>query len=143
MSQCYDRKLVGSKGKGRISKQVFKKKKKLYRPFSWMGFNCLKARATSQKFLVLILSTSEGWKAEKKTKHAKFSEQRTLLPPDTLTYVCESGGKKCSFFGKFGVLCFLETIVLRFALLPYYRQTVTGNYDRGVSGVVTYIKTLY
>ena len=24
------------------------------------------------------------------------------------------------FFGKFGVLCFLETPVLRFALLPYY-----------------------
>ena len=29
--------------------------------------------------------------------------------------------KKCSFFGKFGMLCFLETPVLRFALLPYYR----------------------
>ena len=28
--------------------------------------------------------------------------------------------KKCSFFGKFGVLYFLETPVLRFALLPYY-----------------------
>ena len=49
-------------------------KKKLYRPFLWMGFNCLKATATSkavyflplspQKFLVLTLSTSEGWKAE-------------------------------------------------------------------------------
>ena len=38
------------------------------------------------------------------------------------TYVCVSGGKKCSFFGKFGVLCFLETPVLRFALLPYYRR---------------------
>ena len=25
-------------------------------------------------------------------------------------------------FGNFGVLCFLETPVLRFALLPYYRQ---------------------
>ena len=24
-----------------------------------------------------------------------------------------SGGKKCSFFGKFGVLCFLVTPVLR------------------------------
>ena len=32
------------------------------------------------------------------------------------------GGKKCSFFGKFGVLCFLETPVLRFALMPYYRR---------------------
>ena len=33
-----------------------------------------------------------------------------------------SWGKECSFFGKFGVLCFLETPVLRFALLPYYRR---------------------
>ena len=31
-------------------------------------------------------------------------------------------GKKCSFSGKFGVLCFLETPVLRIALLPYYRR---------------------
>ena len=35
-------------------------------------------------------------------------------------YVCVSGGKKCSFFGKFDVLCFLETPVSRFALLPYH-----------------------
>ena len=41
----------------------------------------------------------------------------------TRTYVCVSGGKKCSFFGKFGVLCFLETLILRFALLRYYRKT--------------------
>ena len=32
--------------------------------------------------------------------------------------------KKCSFFGKFDVLCFLEIHVLRFALLPYYGQSV-------------------
>ena len=37
-------------------------------------------------------------------------------------YVCVSGGKKCSFFGKFSVFCFLKTSVLRFALLPYYRR---------------------
>ena len=42
----------------------------------------------------------------------------------TPTCVCVSGGKKCSFFGKFGVLCFLEIPVLRFALLPYYRRIV-------------------
>ena len=40
------------------------------------------------------------------------------------TNMCVSGGKKCSFFGKFGVLCFLETPVFRFALLPYYRRFV-------------------
>ena len=33
-----------------------------------------------------------------------------------------SGRKKCSFFEKFGVLCFLATSVLRFVLLPYYRR---------------------
>ena len=41
----------------------------------------------------------------KKTKHVKFSEER-----------------KFPFFGKFGVLCFLVTPVLRFAFLPYYQR---------------------
>ena len=39
--------------------------------------------------------------------------------PNTCAY---QGVKKCLFFGKFGLLCFLETPVLRFALLPYYRR---------------------
>ena len=34
------------------------------------------------------------------------------------------GVKNVCFCGKFGVLCFLETPVLRFALLPYYRRIV-------------------
>ena len=37
--------------------------------------------------------------------------------------MCVSGGKKCLFFGNFGVLCFLETPVLRFALLLDHRRT--------------------
>ena len=41
-------------------------------------------------------------------------------------YVCVSGGKKCSFFGKFGMLCFLETPVLRFSLSPYYWRLMLG-----------------
>ena len=45
-------------------------------------------------------------------------ENENFLPPDTHTYVCVSGGKKYSFFGKFGVLCFLVSSVLRIALLP-------------------------
>ena len=36
-------------------------------------------------------------------------------------------GKKCLFFGNFGVLCILETPVLRFALLPYYRRYYLAN----------------
>ena len=55
----------------------------------------------------------------KKAKHAKISEKKTFLTSDTHTYVCVSGGKKCLFFGNFDMLCFLETPVLRFALLPY------------------------
>ena len=47
-----------------------------------------------------------------------------FLPPNTDAYVCVSGYKKCSFFGKFGMLCFLETPVLTFALLPYYRRVL-------------------
>ena len=61
----------------------------------------------------------------KKTKHVKFSEKRTfLLRVRTLMCVSGkgSGGKKCSFFGKFGVFCFLETPVLR---LPYYRRDLS------------------
>ena len=59
----------------------------------------------------------------KKTKHAKFSEKWTFLTP-WYAHVRKgvSEGNKCSFFGKLGVLCFLETLVLRFALLPYYQQ---------------------
>ena len=53
-----------------------------------------------------------------------FPKNERFLHSDTHTYVCVSGGKKRSFFGKFGVLCLLVTSVLRFALLPYYRRNV-------------------
>ena len=43
-----------------------------------------------------------------------FWKKEHFLPPDTHTYVC-------SFFGKSGMLYFLETPILRFAFLPYYR----------------------
>ena len=50
----------------------------------------------------------------------------------TSAYVCMSEGKKYSFFGKFGVLCFLITPVLRVALLPYYRPYLP--YHQAVKG---------
>ena len=40
------------------------------------------------------------------------------------SYVWVPAGKKCSFFGKFDVLCFLKTPVLRFALLRYYQRYI-------------------
>ena len=60
----------------------------------------------------------------KKTKHTK---KRTFLTPWYAhePNLCASRVKKCSFFRKFGMLCCLETPVLRFALLPYYRRMVT------------------
>ena len=45
-----------------------------------------------------------------------------FLLPDTHTYVYVSEGKKCSFFEKFGVLCFLVTSILKFVLSSYYRR---------------------
>ena len=51
-----------------------------------------------------------------------FPKNEHFLPPDTHTNVCASRGNNCSFFGTFGVLYLLETPVLRFAFLPYYRQ---------------------
>ena len=35
-------------------------------------------------------------------------------------FLCVSRGKKYLFFGKFGIFCFLETLVFRIAILPYY-----------------------
>ena len=53
----------------------------------------------------------------RKQSTPNFPKRRTLLTP------WYAGGKKCSFFGKFGVLRFLETPVFRFfALSPYYQR---------------------
>ena len=58
----------------------------------------------------------------RKQSTPNFPKNEHFLLPDTHTYVCVSGGKKCSFFGKFGVLCFFEIPLLRFALLSYYQR---------------------
>ena len=56
----------------------------------------------------------------RKQNTPNFPKNEHFLPPDTHMYVCVSVGKKCSFFGKFGILCFLVTSVLKFAFLAYY-----------------------
>ena len=43
---------------------------------------------------------------QEKQNTPNFPKNEHFLPPETHTYVCVSGGKKPSFFGKFGVLCF-------------------------------------
>ena len=64
-----------------------------------------------------------------KTKHAKFSEKINVSYPLIHTRTCAYQGVRnvqvfllLFFFGKFDVLCFLVTSVLRFALLPYYQR---------------------
>ena len=51
---------------------------------------------------------SENGVSRKQSK-LNFQKNEHFLPADKGTYVCVSGSKKCLFFGKFGVLCFLET----------------------------------
>ena len=58
----------------------------------------------------------------KKQSTPNFPKNEHFLPPNAHAYVCVSGGKKCSFYGKFDVLCFLETRVSRFAILLYSRR---------------------
>ena len=54
-------------------------------------------------------------------KARQIFRKRSISYPLTHTYVRIGGYEML----KFGVLCFLETSVLRFALLPYYRQKET------------------
>ena len=81
----------------------------LYRKTAWL------------KVSTDVLEFAFQFSRQKKSSFKKYTTYSLL---SLKSYVCLSGGKKCSFFGKFGVLCFLETTVLKFALLPYYRQNI-------------------
>ena len=69
-----------------------------------------------------ILIQYVGYKTEVTNLKTHVSRKQTTS--DFLMCVCISGGKKGSFFGKLNALCFLETPVFRFALLPYYIHTL-------------------
>ena len=59
-----------------------------------------------------------GWISKRVFQENKA---RQIFRKSSISYpLCVSGSKKCSFFGEFGVVSFLETPVLRFALSPYY-----------------------
>ena len=59
-----------------------------------------------------------------------------------ILFVCVSRVKKCSFYGKFDVFCFLETPVLIFALLPYYRRLISEKYVAVLFAMRLYCKDL-
>ena len=73
--------------------------------------------------LKLVGNTAKGriskWAFRENKARQTFRKTKISYPlicTRTCAYVCVSGGKKCSFFEKFDVLCFLEIPVLRFAL---------------------------
>ena len=71
-----------------------------------------------------IRRACQNWfrKKESRPNFPKTNLSYPLIRVHVQTCVCVSGGEKYSFFGKFGVLCFLLTTVLRFVLLSYSRQ---------------------
>ena len=81
----------------------------------------INARHLRNSHIRLLLNQSFPGVSRKQST-PNFPKNKHFLPSDTYTYARVSGGRKCSFLGKFGALCFLETSVLRFALLPYYRR---------------------
>ena len=64
-------------------------------------------------------------RANLKTKVTRKQSTPNFPKNEHYTYVCVSGGKKCLFFKKIGVLCFLVTSVLRFALLSLTQPPIT------------------
>ena len=50
------------------------------------------------------------------------------------------GVRNVCFLGKFGVLCFVETSILRFGLLSYYRRNVPSSAKRTVANILVFAK---
>ena len=81
---------------------------------------------------IFVGNKAEGWISkrvfQKKQSTSNFLKKEHFLPPDTHAFVsyahvspdtcvCASGGKKCLFFGKFDVLCFLWFWDLPFCII--------------------------
>ena len=97
----------------------------------WAGAFYLMQTCNSKNTILFYLLTSRQFVLKKQdyiltgsdSSNSVTSPQprRKYFNP-SIVGVYLSGGKKYSFFGRFDVFCFLETSVLRFALLPYYRR---------------------
>ena len=73
------------------------------------------------KSRLMMTSENVGNKQKGRISKQVFQENKVsqIFWNRNISYLVISGGNKCSFFGKFDMLCFLETLVSRFALLPY------------------------
>ena len=69
---------------------------------------------------------AKGWISKRvfqENKARQIFRKTNISFPLIRTPTCAyQGARNVRFFGKFGVLWFLETPVLRFALLPYYQR---------------------
>ena len=94
---------------------------------SFLVHACL-ITSTSQMYNTHIVDNkAKGWISKLVFQENKalqiFRKNEHFLPPDTLTYVCVSGGKKCSFLRKIWRALFSWNT--RFEIhpfLPYYRR---------------------
>ena len=70
-----------------------------------------------------------GNKAKRQISKRVFQESKAnkKFRKTNISYPLIRTSTECLFFGNFGVLCFLETPVLRFTLLPYSQQIITTN----------------
>ena len=93
---------------------------------------------------VRILSQIAGNKAKGRISKRVFQESkaRQNFRKTNISYLLirTSGGKKCLFFGNLGVFYFLETPVLRFAFLPYYRRNAKKYHFRELYSIVSLCK---
>ena len=80
--------------------------------FSEKEANTLRRQIVNNKAKKANLKTG----VSRKQSASNFPKKEHFSPPDTHMYVCLSKGKRYLFFGKFGVLYFLETPVSRFAV---------------------------
>lgn len=79
--------------------------------------------ATIRKCFLETSYCKWGTDVTRKQSTSNFLENERFLRSNTHRCVCGSRGKECSSSGKFSVLRFLVTSVLRLALLPYYRRS--------------------
>ena len=95
---------------------------------SWYLWNISDDHTSS----VIRLKSESQNECFQKAKHVKIYEKQTFL---TSWY---AHVRVSLFFGNFDVLCFLETPVLRFALLPYYRWLPVIDQDYYYSSFYSY-----